>query len=433
LQDPPGANLNTGLWQGFRLIHGQGLTFAAGSVPWERMPGYGLFCGLAGALGALFGGRTLLDLAVATVLLQILFFVTTLAFFVWAAGLLFSPPAVWTLGLLIALVPKELGQTQVDAVIAPVMLLLLASLCLRLKAIRDGRPVTLALDVFTHLTFALWFLMRPDVLPGWLIVSLVLHWRRWRHLLIPVALFLAIGFSWGAYKARYTHEFTLTTTSAGASLFCGLWEVPSRFELTCSDQSYFDWIRARTSFDPRTTAANTFALREVVRFWLTFPGHLAIMLYHKMIRFVDGDLWPGFPTDLQVAFFQVVPRPPVVMFLLTVMALCLVGDYQRYRTLLLAWPLFLDAPVFWLTFASEGRFYSAAGIAVLVAGVPPIFERQFYTSLAGRPWRVLLVLACAGLFAFTRWPLHDWLLRADAFHYWTPLLDPAKSTLSALK
>jgi len=122
-----------------------------------------------------------------------------------------------------------------------------------------------------------------------------------------------------------------------------------------------------------------------------------------------------------------------VLPMLTIVALCVVVGHQRERTLLLAWPLFLDAPLFWIMFASLGRFYSAAGIGLLAAAVPPLFERSFYDRLAVRPWRTVSVLTCAGLFAVTAWPFHDWLLRNDAFHYWTPFLDPSSSTLSVFK
>jgi len=432
LQQPAGNNLNGGLWQGYRFLLGEGLTWADGVVSWARMPGYGLFCAVAGAL---FGHRTLLDVAMSTILLQVVFYSGALTMFAWAAGGLFHPAAVWGLGLAIAWLPKQLGLTEVDSVIAPVSLLVLAALCHRLKLSRDGRRIPLALDVAVHGTFALWFVMRPDVLPGWLVVSVVLHWRTWRRLSIPVALLLVIGVTWGAYKARYTGEFAFTTSSAGASLFCGLFEVPSRFRyaLSCTDNDYFDWIRQNTPYHPQTEAANNFATREVMRFWLTYPGHFVVMVYHKMMQALDGDLWPGYPTQLQVFVFGSVPRYRIVLPMLTIVALCVVVGHQRERTLLLAWPLFLDAPLFWIMFASLGRFYSAAGIGLLAAAVPPLFERSFYDRLAVRPWRTVSVLTCAGLFAVTAWPFHDWLLRNDAFHYWTPFLDPSSSTLSVFK
>lgn len=431
LQEPAGTNLNVGLWQGFRFLQGEGLTFSRGAVPWERMPGYGLFCALAGAL---FGHGTLLEIATATIVLQVLFYSVALGLFAWAAGLLWSPPAVWTVGLLIALLPKQLGYTQVDSVVAPIALLVMASLCVRLAALRNGRQIPWAADVFVHLAFACWFVMRPDVLPGWLIVSLLLHWRSWRRLLIPAALFLTIGCGWGAYKARYTNEFALTTSSAGASLFCGLWEVPSRFRWTCSDTSYFNWMHEQTSLNPQTRAANSYAIREVFKFWLTFPGHLVVMLDHKMMQCLDGGCWMGLKTYLQEAMFQLVAWPSkAILWLLTIVTLCVAVGYQRRRTLLLAWPLFLNAPLFWVMFASDGRFYSAVPIALLVAAVPPLFEEHFYGRLVARPWRTASVLACAALFAMTAWPFHDWLVRNDRFHYWTPFLDPSKSALSAFK
>src|SRR5436190_1744303 len=431
LQQPSGSNLNVSLWQGFRLLHGEGLTYARGAVPWERMPGYGLFCAFAGLL---FGADTILDLAMAVVRLQVLFYAAAVACFAWAAGRLWPPQAVFTLGVLIAYLPKQLGYTQVDALIAPIALLVMASLCLRINAVREGRPVRWSIDGLVHLAFALWFAPRLDALPGWLIVSLALHRREWRRLLVPATLFIAIGCSWGVYKLRYTHEFAMTTSSAGASLFCGLWEVPSRFALTCSDSSYFEWVRRHTSFDPRSKRANDFAIREVVRFWVTFPGHLAIMIDDKLMQCLGGRCWPGFRTSLHEALFYLLAWPPrMIAGLLTIIGLCLAVGHERGRTLLLAWPVFLDAPMFWIMFESEGRFYGAIPIALLVAAVPPLFEGEFYRRLTSRPRCALSVLAGAGVLAVSAWPLHDWLMRADALHYWTPFLDPSKSALSGFK
>jgi hypothetical protein len=226
----------------------------------------------------------------------------------------------------------------------------------------------------------------------------------------------------------------MTTSSAGASLFCGLWEVPSRFALTCSDSSYFKWIRDHTSFDPLSKRANDFAVREVLRFWLTFPGHFVVMVDHKLMQCVDENCWPGLRTFLEEALFYLLMWPRQAIFaLLTIIGLCVAAGHERGRTLLFAWPFFLNAPLFWVMFASEGRFYSAIPIALLVAGVPPLFERRFYVRLAARPWRTVSVLAVAGVLAVAAWPFHDWLMRADAFHYWTPFLDPSKSALSGFR
>src|SRR5438552_15819981 len=101
------------------------------------------------------------------------------------------------------------------------------------------------------------------------------------------------------------------------------------------------------------------------------------MLYDKMLRFLGGDVWPGHASDLQRSLFQIVPRARLVVFLLTTMALAVAAGHERLRTLLLAWPLFLDAPVVWVLHASDGRFYSAAGVDLVVAGVPLLFVVPF--------------------------------------------------------
>src|SRR5262245_1315274 len=430
LQEVAGSNLNGAIWEAARLLDGRGFTVADGLVSWAKMPGYGLF---AAAAGLLFGHRSLLDLAIATAFLQLLFYSCSLGFFAWAAGRLWRPPVVWTLGLLIAMLPKQLGYTQVDSVIAPMALVILGALCLRLHAHQQARSVGLRLDVFVHLTFALWFLMRPDVLPGWAIVSVILHARSPRRLLIPAALVALIGVGWAGYKMRYTGEFVPTTSTTGASLLCGLWEVPSRFPWTCSDASYFAWVSSHTAFDPKSQAGSNVVVREVLKFWLTFPGHFVFMIDNKLMRCLGGDLWPGIPTDLQQSLFQIVGRGPLVLFFVTVMALAVGARYQRRRTLLLAWPLFLNAPLFWIMQTSEGRYYGAVGVALLVGAVPLLFEKQFYQAILARHRATVAVFVCVGVLAATAWPIHDWLLRNDTFHYWTPFLDPSASSWGVVR
>ena len=157
------------------------------------------------------------------------------------------------------------------------------------------------------------------------------------------------------------------------------------------------------------------------------------MVYDKMMQVLNGDLWPGYVTQLQVAVFSVVPRYYVVMALLSVIAVCVAIGYERARTLLLAWPLFLNAPLFFVMFASLGRFYSAVGIALLAASYRSCSSQTFTQRCgrkSGRPhWRVAGIAA----FAMTAWPIRTWLLGNDALHYWTPLLDPAGSVLAVFK
>jgi len=144
-------------------------------------------------------------------------------------------------------------------------------------------------------------------------------------------------------------------------------------------------------------------------------------------------LWPGNPTQLQMTVFNIVPQYWIVLPLLTVIAVCVAIGHQPSRTLLLAWPLFLNAPLFWVLYSSVGRFYSAVGISLIVSALPPLFEPPFYSAVARRPWRAASVVACMALVAVTAAPVYDWLLRQDGFHYWTPLLNPAFSRLAGFK
>src|SRR5262249_45612434 len=155
-----------------------------------------------------------------------------------------------------------------------------------------------------------------------------------------------------------------------------------------------------------------------------------LMICHKLMEMLNGDIWPGYPTQLQVFVFGAIPRFWLVMSLVAVVAICVAIGHERERTLLLAWPLWFDAPLFWVMFASRGRFYSAAGVALVAAAVPPLFEAPFYKTIALRPVRAAVALACVGLFAAIAWPMHRWLLGWDAFHYWTPFLNPATSLLN---
>jgi hypothetical protein len=436
LQEGAGSNLNGGLWIGIRLLTGQGLTILPNVVPWARMPGYGFFCALAGVL---FGHRTFLDIAMSTVLLQIIFYSGAVAILTAAAAQIWPPAVALVLGVIISFLPKQVGYTQVDSVIAPIAMLTLSALCVRLKEPQDVSRRRWRPDVAVHLTFALWFFFRPDVLPGWAMVSLMLHWGEWRRLAVPAVLVGTIGLTWGMYKFRYTHEFSPTTSSVGPAFICGLWEVPNRIATTCTDEDYFSWIQSNTTFEPKTQAASVFATREVVRFWLTFPGHVVIMLTHKMLKGLDGDYWPGLRTDLQRGIdaqrtaSRILERPVATLLLLSSIATALAVGYHSRRTLLLGWPIFFNAPLFWLTFSSSGRFYSAVSVALIVVAIPPLFDAQFYTRIWEHRWWSAAALAFMLLFAITAWPLHQWLLGNDAFHYWAPFLDPAHSTLTHFK
>ena len=431
LQEIAGSNLNGALWEAARLLSGRGFTVADGLVSWAKMPGYGLF---VAAAGVLLGHKSFVDLAMSAVWLNVWFLSVAVAVFAWTAGQLWRPPVVWACGVVLAMLPKQLGYTQVDTIIPAVGLLIAAALCLRLVHSRSGAPVPLGLDLFVHATFALWFLMRPDVLPGWAVVATAMHVRSPRRLIIPTVLALAIGGAWATYKMRYTGEFSPTVSTVGASLLCGLWEVPSRFPWVCSDDSYFEWVAAHTHYEAKSQAASGVVVREVIRFWATFPGHFIFMAYDKALRCLSGDLWPGLRTDLQVSVLEAVGgRPSLVVVLATAILLALAVGYHRSATAFLAWALFLNAPVFWVMQTSEGRYYGGVGVALVVAAVPLLLDADFYRALALRYRLAATVVACVAVAALAAWPIHSWLLHNDAFHYWTPFLSPSGTSWGVIE
>jgi hypothetical protein len=86
-------------------------------------------------------------------------------------------------------------------------------------------------------------------------------------------------------------------------------------------------------------------------------------------------------------------------------------------------------PIFWVVFASAGRFYAAAGVSLLVAAIPLLFDQGLYARVRQCPWRAVVVIACFGLFIVGAPRVEDWMLRHDAVHYWAPFLDPHDSSL----
>ena len=72
--------------------------------------------------------------------------------------------------------PKQLNYTEVDSIIAPISLLVLSAIIVlppRGRAGRHTRAVQRP-SLVVNLAFALWFVMRNDVLFGWIVVSVAL-------------------------------------------------------------------------------------------------------------------------------------------------------------------------------------------------------------------------------------------------------------------
>jgi len=421
VQEGVGANLNYGMHLGSRLLRGEGLTFGPGWVPWERMPGYGLFGALAGLVA---GFRTdIFTIGLVSIQLHLLLFGLANAAFAAAAGRVMHPGLATAAAVLVVFMPNQLANTQADSIMVPVYLLTAAALCLYAEAERKASSLPpLRVHLLVHLSFALWFLMRPEGVVGWAALSLILYWRRLRYLALPVSLYLAIGVSWGAYKYQYTGEFSTTTNTVGDNAWISLWQAPSKFRWETRDASYFEW-ESHLDVPPRSKRASDAALREVARFALTYPVYVGHVALHKLLKIVDVDAFNAPITFPRVTYERL--RGATVWALLGVVAACLLVPHERRRTLLLAWPLLFNLPLFLFFFSDGMRHIAPCSAALLVSAVPPLLELRFYRALARR---LRLGLGIAVAFVVLWFLLHRVdreLLASDRVRYWTPFLDPA--------
>jgi len=423
IQETVGGNLNYGMYLGSRLLEGKGLTFWAGWVPWERMPGYGLFNALAGIVA---GFKTdLLSIGLAALKLHLLLFAGANAFFVGCASRVMRPGVAVAAASIAALLPNQLANPQADSIMVPIYLLVAGALCLFLDQSRGGVTPRFRYHLLVHLGFALWFIMRADAVPGWAAMSLILYWRAWRYLALPAVLYLAIGTSWGLYKYRYTGDFSMTTSNLGNVAWVGLWQVPNRFKWHTDDTSYFSWMK-EVGLPPTSQRASSTALREVLRFTLTYPVYVPHLMLHRGLEYLDL-FAPGKsnPVTFPHAPVQAL-RAPFVFALIGVIALCLWLPYEARRTLYLAWPLLFNLPIFLFFFSDGPRHVSPCLTAQLVAALPPLCEAGFYRTLLGQRGKALALAAAFVAAWFLAHQVDEFVLASDRVRYWAPVLDPAR-------
>jgi hypothetical protein len=422
-----GGNVVGGLQEGSRLARGLGQTIGPGFVQWHRMPGYGWLCALAAVIG-----RTtdLVEIAAIVVLLQVALYSAAVGLFVAVGRRVFGVPIATLIGVLITLLPKQLGQTEADSIIAPICLVVLAALLVTLSQTSGHGAPSMRTFLLVNAACALWFAVRNDVLPGWVALSLALAGRRWWRLMVPVMLMAAIALPWAFYKRQYSQEFDLLPTNTGEVLLLSLCEAPGAFPYECSDDGYQEWAKRAGHTDMTSRAASNLAVAEVVRHWVTYPVHFGLMIWFKLRRCLSDQSWPGFRTRTSVLYSGIPGHVGLFVFLAAVVTMAIVVNHALRRTLLLGWALFLNMPIFFIVFTSAGRFYSAAGVSLLVTAVPLLFEARLYSSLRRHPWRAAVVIACFGLFIVEGSRVEDWVVANDAIHYWTPFLDPHDSSLA---
>ena len=370
-----GANLNWGLFMASNMMTGKGLT-----PYWNRMPGYGLLSAIAGFTAGDF--TNVARMSIHMVFLQIAFFAVAITFFAWSAIKIMSHRAAALISTIICYMPNHFFFTQVDSIMISVAILVTGVLFLYIRKDEDCDKVPLINHLLVHAAFAFWFLMRPDVLPGWMIISVVIHRRSWRHYLIPVIFFLVIGLAWGTYKYKKIGEFNMTTASFGASAFVGLWEVPHKFVWETSDGSTFKLGEILEVDATRKDGSSRF-IKEVFRFYFTYPVYTLSLFFHEFMQFIFHQSFSGY----YFVIFQVLVRYCMMNFsvpliLLTIALLSFVYRYRAKQTLLLGWSVFFNLPFFFLIYSSGGRFYPPHGVAMLAFSAPLLFDVNFYKHIS---------------------------------------------------
>lgn len=417
VQEGAGSNLNYGLYMAIHIIQGHGPVYSTGYPPWERMPGYGFIL----SVFPLFMHKPtdLLNLAINTIFFQIFLYALAAGYFAWAASKIIP---VWVVAATIVaitflnIIPYE---TQIEGIMPAVVLFIAGNNCLFLKKSQEfqaPKSIPIQYHFLLHSGFLLWFLIRTDVIPAWAIVSLLLYAKpikNWKYLLIPISLMLISGICWALWKQKYTHEFSMTTDSVGASTMVGLWEFPHKFIWQVSDGMYYDWADHNLAGLPSTNKfASTIALHQVLRFYLTFPIYVIALIWHKFMLYVYN-----------LSFVR------YTLAWLFVIATSFTINYKAKQTLLLAWPVLFNVPVFFLVFSSAGRFYQAPAIMLIASTIPLILDIGFYKKIWQSRFKFFILALVFGLIAWKGMGLDNYFIHHDKLTYWAPFLDPAKSTL----
>lgn len=416
LQLSPGCNSNYGLYMASSILQGKG-PLICGQPPWCRMPGYGFILALAG------NAFDLLQMSIHGVLLQILLFALSLSFFFWAALRLLSPFVASLIATSISFLAEGFHHLQIESIMPTIILICSAIGCLFCAKYYKNEKIPLGYHILLHFAFALWFFLRTDILPAWAIVSLFFYGkssRSWKYFLIPVSFALTIGLSWAFFKLPFTKEFSMTTESIGASLMVGLWEIPHKFVWTVSDGAYFLWLDLlNLPFGKKVSS--DLALVEIFRFCFTYPIYTLSLILHKFLLFAKGclenALYPGSWKGLYLL------APLFISFTLR---------YRCFQTFILSWPVLFNIPVFFLFYASEGRFYAAPIISLIVASFSLLLDRGFYRKMITYWGKTAIVLIAFLSILWFGPSVDEYLIKNDKLRYWAPFLDPFKSTLNVL-
>ena len=427
------GNLTEGIELAANLREGHGYKFDNGSVDTYRMPGYAAVVAAAG-ITARTTPRDFRNVAADTIWAQILLTAAAVGIFAFVAAKRFSRLLLLALVFVVISLPTNFQFTQGDSMMFAAGLLVTAALLPFLDRPR-GFAAPWPNVILLHLAFAFYFLLRTDVALAWAAVSLIVHWRRWRHLAVWLATFVAVGAGFGTYCRANGSEFTFGTNNTGHVAFVGLWELPQdRFAWEPTDESYDKWISAH-GYTYRGPGTNAFAEKQIARFYVTFPGYVTSMSVNKALNFFDTtslDVNYQRPPFAVIHDFRVALVDGGLWLLAGLTLLSLVAGHRRYQTLLLGWAGFFVLPLFFFV-QDQSRFTLFEVASIGIAGVPLLLDVDFYRRVMARWQLTAPVVVVLIAIWFARSPIRDGLLDWDGFRYWTPLLDPHDSTLAVYR
>jgi dolichol-phosphate mannosyltransferase len=416
-------NLGYGRRLAANFLAGNGFVFAQGEpIDPFRMPGYPAFVALVHAIS----GRSLDDVAgmtSATIVAQVIVFGLAVGTFVVLFSRLVAFPIAVFGAVLAVCVPLGVIHTQAEPMMPSLILATLGAIGAILARRRAGHQDLSWEDYLLHAAFLIAVFFRHDVLPGWIIVSLLLYWKRPRRLVLPAALFAVLAIPWATYKSAHGHGFTPFPLSIGHVGFVGAFEgPPNDFGLPPSDATVAA-IQAANGFEYKSVDGLKFVREELPRFWITYPLYFCVQVISKFVDFTATWYAGGSPDwPAPCRFIDLLLNDGLGFACFLIPCLALVTGTHRSDVLLLLWPVVFQLPLILCIQTMGGRYTSGAFMTLPIVFTALLFSREYWRSLQAR-WRLAAILFCAGalLWGF-RQPIRSALLSWESLRYARPFV-----------